>query len=163
MPTLSSSVLRRSFARHALRQRIFSRNASSGPEAGQKKAQDALASAQKQAAQLWETTKKLLEPAGQRLGGMLGSYKQPIMYNFSVTRELFKQIYVTERMQPPSLATIRSAYSTILCRAVDAAYWRQVVQSGEILKIGIYGLEAYGIFKLGEIVGRRNLVGYNLQ
>lgn len=25
------------------------------------------------------------------------------------------------------------------------------------------GLEAYGIFKLGEIIGRRNLVGYNLK
>lgn len=25
------------------------------------------------------------------------------------------------------------------------------------------GLEAYGIFKIGEIIGRRNLVGYKLQ
>lgn len=25
------------------------------------------------------------------------------------------------------------------------------------------GLEAYGIFKIGEIIGRRNLVGYKLK
>jgi hypothetical protein len=27
----------------------------------------------------------------------------------------------------------------------------------------IQGLEAYGIFKLGEIIGRRNLVGYKIR
>jgi F-type H+-transporting ATPase subunit g len=27
----------------------------------------------------------------------------------------------------------------------------------------LQGLEAYGIFKIGEIIGRRNLVGYKLK
>jgi hypothetical protein len=27
----------------------------------------------------------------------------------------------------------------------------------------LQGLEAYGIFKLGEIIGRRNLVGYKIR
>lgn len=30
-------------------------------------------------------------------------------------------------------------------------------------KLTLQALEAYGIFKLGEIVGRRNLVGYKLK
>ncbi|PFH47761.1 hypothetical protein AMATHDRAFT_151348 [Amanita thiersii Skay4041] len=158
-PTLASTILRRSPPRDALRQRIFTRKASSGPE----KAQEALATAQKQASQVWDAVKKFVEPAGQRLGGLLGSYKQPLLYNLSVTREIIKQVYVAERLQPPSLSSIRTAYATLVSRAISPAYWREVVQNGEILRIGVYGLEAYGIFKIGEILGRRSLVGYNVQ
>ena len=71
-PAVPSFTLGRSVHRSTLRQRIFTRNASSGTEGSQKKAQDALADAQKQAGQLWETSKKVLEPAGQRLSGLLG-------------------------------------------------------------------------------------------
>ncbi|KAM6504032.1 Mitochondrial ATP synthase g subunit domain containing protein [Amanita muscaria] len=162
-PALSSSTLRRAVKGNTLKHRIFTRNASSETEGAQKKAQDALATAQKQAGQLWQSTKKFLEPAGQRFGGLLGSYQQPIVYNFSVARELVKQIYIAERLQPPNIATIRTAYSILFSRAISPAYWREAFQSGEILKIGIYGLEAYGIFKIGEIIGRRSLIGYNIQ
>ena len=79
------------------------------------------------------------------------AYQQPILYNLAVTRELAKQIYVAERLQPPNLATVRTAYSLIFSRAFSPAYWREVVQSGEILRIGIYGLEAYGIYKVREL------------
>ena len=68
-PAVPSFTLRRSV------QRIFTRNASSETE---KKAQDVLASAQKQAGQLWESSKKALEPAGQRLGGLLGCKCTPL-------------------------------------------------------------------------------------
>ena len=71
-PALPSAALRRSVHNNTIKQRIFTRNASSGNEGAQKKAQDALATAQKQAGQFWESAKKFLEPAGQRLGGLLG-------------------------------------------------------------------------------------------
>ncbi|KAF8325938.1 mitochondrial ATP synthase g subunit-domain-containing protein [Amanita rubescens] len=156
-PALPSFTLRRSV------QRIFTRNASSGTDGAQKKAQDVLSGAQKQAGQIWETSKKMLEPAGQRLGGMLGSYQQPLFYNLAVARELVKHIYRAERLSPPSLGAIQSAYSILFSQALSPAFWREAVVSGEILRIGVYGLEAYGIFKIGEIMGRRSLIGYNIQ
>ncbi|KAK2464144.1 hypothetical protein APHAL10511_003837 [Amanita phalloides] len=159
----SSSFLRRSVHSKTLTHRIFARNASSGAEGSQKKAQDALASAQKHAGQVWEGTKKALEPAGQRFGSLLGSYKQPLFYNFAVARELVKQVYRAERLSPPSLHTVQTAYSTLVSRAVSPAFWSEAVVSGEILRIVVYGLEAYGIFKIGEMIGRRSWIGYNIQ
>ncbi|KAF5332343.1 hypothetical protein D9758_017447 [Tetrapyrgos nigripes] len=46
--------------------------------------------------------------------------------------------------------------------AINREYWSGAVRSGEIARIGVYALEAYGIFKIGEIIGRRSLVGYNV-
>jgi len=94
---------------------------------------------------------------------MLGSYRQPVMYNLSIARELLKQVYVAERLQPPTdLVVVRNAYSTLWSRASNPAYWREILSSGEWTKVGIYAVEAYGIFKIGEILGRRSLVGYNI-
>jgi len=141
-----------------------SRFASSTTETAQKKAQDALGSAQKTAEKLWESSKTFLGPLGERAGTMLGSYRQPVVYNLSVARELLKQVYVAERLQPPTdLAVLRNAYSTLWSRASSPAYWRGILNSGEWAKVGIYAVEAYGIFKIGEILGRRSLVGYNVQ
>ncbi|KAJ3480512.1 hypothetical protein NLI96_g8288 [Meripilus lineatus] len=130
----------------------------------QKKAQDALATAQKYAGEALAAGKKFLGPVGERAGNLLGAYRQPIVYNLSVTREFLKQVYVAERLQPPtSFSTITNAYSTIWSRARNPTYWRELFRSGDWTKLGIYAVEAYGIFKLGEIVGRRSLVGYNVQ
>jgi F-type H+-transporting ATPase subunit g len=49
-----------------------SRFASSTTETAQKKAQDALGSAQKTAEKLWESSKTFLGPLGERAGTMLG-------------------------------------------------------------------------------------------
>jgi F-type H+-transporting ATPase subunit g len=76
------------------------------------------------------------------------AYKQPLFYNLAVARELLKHIYRAENLSPPSLSAIQSAYSTIFSRAVSPAFWREAVVSGEILRIGVYGLEAYGIYKV---------------
>jgi len=161
------SAVSTSAFRQALRPRRLPANsqrfASTSTENAQKKAQDALGSAQKNAEKLWETTKKLLGPLGERAGTMLGSYRQPLTYNFNVARELLKQVYIAERLQPPtSLHTITDAYSTMWGRARNPAYWREIMRTGEWANVGIYAVEAYGIFKIGEILGRRSLVGYNL-
>lgn len=77
------------------------------------------------------------------------AYRQPLVYNFSVFREILKQVYVAERLQPPtSLSTITNVYSTIWSRAISPQYWREVVRSGEWAKLSIYAIEAYGIFKV---------------
>ena len=117
------------------------------------------------------------------------AYREPLVYNFQVAREVLKRIYIAERLQPPSLSTFQSTYSALWARASNPTYWtRDFFRNGDIYKVGIYGLEAYGIFKvsrytserrhgvlfvkksrltrvaqIGEIIGRRSLVGYNIQ
>ncbi|THV03092.1 hypothetical protein K435DRAFT_748324 [Dendrothele bispora CBS 962.96] len=168
---MSPSLLRQS-ARPVLRSarhtRINARFASSSPgsnpqlEAAQKKAQDALASAQQTAGKFLQSAKKYAGPVGEKAGGLLGSYRQPVVYNLSVFRELCKQIYRAEGLSPPSVATVRSAYETMWSKASTREFWQGAVRTGEIAKIGVYAVEAYGIFKIGEILGRRSLVGYNI-
>jgi len=69
-----------------------------------------------------------------------------------------------ERLQPPmSLGGAFGMYGTLWARTRSLDYWREVVRSGEYAPLGVYALEAYGIFKVGEIVGRRSLVGYNVE
>ena len=70
-------------------------------------------------------------------------------YNLSVTREVLKQIYVAERLQPPaSVSQVTSAYLTLWRRAASPSYWREVARSGEWARIGVYAAEAYGIYKV---------------
>ncbi|KAJ7595349.1 mitochondrial ATP synthase g subunit-domain-containing protein [Mycena floridula] len=160
--SLARPVLRRQWTK-VNSKRFASTNANPSVEAAQKKAQDALASASKNAEKLLESSKKYIGPAGDAAGKMLGSYKQPIIYNLSVARELVKQVYHAEALQPPnSVEAIKEAYKVLWSRASNPAYWRGVVNNGEVLKLGIYALEAYGIFKIGEMLGRRSIVGYNI-
>lgn len=79
------------------------------------------------------------------------AYREPLVYNFQIVREFLKQVYVAERLQPPSLSAVQSAYSTIWTRATSPTYLRELVRSGDYAKVGIYALEAYGIFKVGTL------------
>ncbi|KAH8987455.1 hypothetical protein EDB92DRAFT_1875861 [Lactarius akahatsu] len=115
--------------------------------AAQKKAQDALGAASAAAVRAGEFARSALGPLGARFSGLLGSYQQPVRYNF----------------RPQSLGAVFGTYGTLWGRARSVTYWRQVVASGEWARLGVYAVEAYGIFKIGEIVGRRSLVGYNVQ
>ena len=77
------------------------------------------------------------------------AYLDPLLYNLSVARAVLKQVYIAEALQPPtSLATIRSAYTTLWARASNLGYWRELAQNGELAKVGVYAVEAYGIFKV---------------
>ena len=76
------------------------------------------------------------------------AYREPLQYNFAVFREVLKQVYVAERLQPPPLSAFASVYSTLWARARNPQYWRELARSGDLTKVGIYALEAYGIFKV---------------
>ncbi|KAF5361541.1 hypothetical protein D9757_012086 [Collybiopsis confluens] len=180
-------MLRPSTLRPALRSRVASstRFASNGSnpqvEAAQKKAQEVFSSTQQTASKAFDSAKKMAGPLGEtvskyaasaskaagplgeRAGSLLGSYSQPIVYNLSVFREIIKHVYKAEGLSPPSIETVRSAYRTLWNNASSLGFWQKAVNSGEILRIGIYGAEAYGIFKIGEILGRRSLIGYKLE
>lgn len=46
--------------------------------------------------------------------------------------------------------------------APHVSFWRKLYESGEYKRWLLYAVEAYGIFKIGEMVGRRHVVGYKL-
>jgi F-type H+-transporting ATPase subunit g len=127
-----------------------------------------------------------------RIWMLHAAYQQPVKYNLAVAREVLKHVYTAERLQPPtSLGAMFGTYSTLWARARSLGYWREVVRNGEYARLGVYALEAYGIFnvrlpfffpfplasapvswcrsglnahwQIGEILGRRSLVGYNIQ
>ena len=125
------------------------------------------------AGKFFEATKKFLGTVGGKAGQLLGcmfilsscakclhltcssrvsAYKQPLLYNLSVTKELFKQIYVKEGLQPPSLEAYRSAYASLWTQVTNPGLVRNVVRSGDLGRVGIYGLQAYGIFKVRFVV-----------
>ncbi|KAF9067246.1 mitochondrial ATP synthase g subunit-domain-containing protein [Rhodocollybia butyracea] len=182
-------MLRPSSFRPALRSRVAhstrfasSSGSSSQVEAAQKKAQEVLSSTQQSASKAFESAKKVAGPLGEtagkylasasksagplgeKAGNLLGSYKQPVLYNLAVFREIAKQIYRAEGLAPPSsVDAVRSAYRTLWTNASSKAFWQKAVSSGEIARLGVYALEAYGIFKIGEMLGRRSVIGYKLE
>ncbi|KAJ7285270.1 hypothetical protein C8J57DRAFT_1498104 [Mycena rebaudengoi] len=130
----------------------------------------------KNAGQLWASTKTTLGPAAEKAEVLLGStlqrlgptgkkaaeriqpLRQSFTYNFAVFREIVKQVYRAELQPPKDMATIRTAYETLFKRATDLSYWRSIMQSGEIARVGITLWRP----TIGEIIGRRKLVGYPL-
>ena len=132
----------------------------------QKKAAEFAASAQENLNKAWGMTKKSLGPFGDRLAGALGceffewsdggemsdalltAYRAPATYNLQVTRELLKQVYVAERLQIPHWTTFVSEYSLLWSRVRNPGFLRELVRSGEWMKVGVYAVEGYGIFKV---------------
>jgi F-type H+-transporting ATPase subunit g len=77
------------------------------------------------------------------------AYQQPVKYNLAVAREVLKHVYTAERLQlPTSSGTVFGTYGTLWGCARSLGYWREVVWSGEYARVGVYALEAYGIFKV---------------
>jgi len=147
----------------AQRRTFASGPSSSSGGAAQDRAKQALEGAQKGLERAAEVAKRLGGGVGERVGSLLGGYREPLMYNLSVAREILKQVYVAESLAPPtSFSTITSAYQTLWARASNPGYWREILKNGDWQRVGVYAVEAYGIFKIGEILGRRHLVGYKL-
>lgn len=83
----------------------------------------------------------------------VSSLTDSLTYNLRVAGSLMKQVYIAEGLAPPkSFSTIREAYQTMYTRAIDANYWSKMVNNGEWKKFALYGIEAYGIFTIGEMV-----------
>jgi len=167
---MSSAFVRSSLHRTRLASRLAVRRYATGPtstnghvEKAQKFAQKAYEQAQNGASKLSEAAKPYLGSTGERISGLAGSYRQPLFYNLAVAREFLKQIYTAERLAPQtSLSQITSIYKQLYCNAISIPFWRELWTSGQWTRVAIYGLEAYGIFHIGEIIGRRHIIGYKL-
>ena len=168
MASNSLRQLPRSFRNNASK-RFYSTPPSSAQQSGeqlQKKGTEFAATAQESLNKAWGATKKSLGPFGERLAGALGcksrikareggmldasltAYRAPVTYNLQVTRELLKQVYVTERLRIPHWTTFVSEYSLLWSRVRNPAFLRELVRSGEWMKVGVYAIEGYGIFKV---------------
>lgn len=92
------------------------------------------------------------------------AYREPITYNSQVFINVLKTVYKRENLAPPSsLDQITSAYRTLFDRAKSLPYWQNLYRTGEYKKVAVGAAEVYGIFKIGEILGRRSLVGYKVE
>jgi hypothetical protein len=97
-----STALRRSLARHSAfpNRRLYS----SPSESTQKKAQDTLASAQKNASKLWESSKKYLDPLTEKAGQMLGCtsffHFSLLSFAFDLLMENTNSVQTTTIIQP---------------------------------------------------------------
>lgn len=64
-----------------------------------------------------------------------------------------RQVYVAEGLAPPrSLQVVQDAYRTMYQRAIDPTFWTNLPKSGDWQKLGIYAIEAYGLFHIGQMV-----------
>ncbi|PWN51438.1 hypothetical protein IE53DRAFT_374098 [Violaceomyces palustris] len=134
-------------------------------------ARESVKDAAKETAKKAESSLEGLQAKAQQIGGpivkkvesLLGGYSEPLKYNLKVAGSLAKQVYVAEGLAPPtSVNTVTSAYKTLWSRASNINYWTELLSNGGWKKVGIYAVEAYGIFTIGEMIGRRSLVGYKL-
>jgi F-type H+-transporting ATPase subunit g len=79
-----------------------------------------------------------------------------------------------EKMSPPSMAEISQTYSAlwtritrpdrILPELLEGANVRKFQEAGwqPFVKAGLGGLELFGFFCIGEIIGRRSIKGYDV-
>ncbi|OCF31908.1 F-type H+-transporting ATPase subunit G [Kwoniella heveanensis CBS 569] len=141
-----------------------SSSSSSGSPLNNPNVQKAVEGAQKAYAQSAATVKKVAGPLGERVGSALGGYREPLVYNAKVASSLARQVWQAEKLAPPlDASTWARAYSEIWAKGTNGGYWKNLLKTGGWAGLGVAAAEAYGLFSIGEIIGRRNLVGYNLK
>lgn len=91
------------------------------------------------------------------------------IYWSKVGAELGKAVYKAEGMAPPSQAQFKSVYECItgtlkssnMAKLVKARFQSLGADNTEAsLKFGVNVIQCLGFFSLGEIIGRRQIVGY---
>ncbi|CAM9017539.1 hypothetical protein WICANDRAFT_28580 [Wickerhamomyces anomalus NRRL Y-366-8] len=89
------------------------------------------------------------------------------IYWSKVTGELAKQVYLKEKLSPPSIADFQSVYQKLYKQALELSTkpkevltFAKGLNKNDLLNYGAIGVQIVGLFSLGEIIGRRQLVGY---
>ncbi|ODV82787.1 hypothetical protein CANARDRAFT_30578 [[Candida] arabinofermentans NRRL YB-2248] len=93
------------------------------------------------------------------------------VYWSKVTLELGKQIYIKEGLAPPSVAELQSVYQSVYKQLLSIAKapkpfldssvaYVKTISKDEGLRYGAYFIQIVGLFSLGEMIGRRQIVGY---
>ncbi|KAI9216829.1 mitochondrial ATP synthase g subunit-domain-containing protein [Blastocladiella britannica] len=86
---------------------------------------------------------------------------EPVTYRIRVVGEVAKLVYKAERLAPPTQATLAEAQQVgqSLVQSVRQGAYKSWA-TADMAKGAVLAGEAFTFFLLGEIVGRRNLVGY---
>ncbi|KIK51310.1 hypothetical protein GYMLUDRAFT_123379, partial [Collybiopsis luxurians FD-317 M1] len=121
-------------------------------EAAQKKAQEVFMSTQRTGSNDFDSANTMAGPLREMVAKGLEPYSDVTLYNLAVFREILKHVHRAEGLSSPSAETVRSEYRTLLSNATSVALWKKAVSPGEVLRVGIYGLEAYGVFKVRFII-----------
>ncbi|CAG8496438.1 8805_t:CDS:2 [Paraglomus brasilianum] len=112
------------------------------------------------------TTAAVAEKSGQvaksvqNLVTKTTALRKPILYNAAVVKELVKEVWKREDLSPPSLAQIEEA-RTYLQKTIRWKYIKSL-SLYDYARIGIRSVEVAGFFFIGEVIGRRSLIGYNV-
>ncbi|KAF9584200.1 ATP synthase subunit g, mitochondrial [Lunasporangiospora selenospora] len=89
----------------------------------------------------------------------------PVVYNAKVAGQVAKQVYIREGMAPPTGAQFEAAKESTLKfvkSARSASTWKNISKE-QYIGAGLVAAEAYAFFLVGEIIGRRNIVGYGVE
>lgn len=89
------------------------------------------------------------------------------VYYGKVGAELSKQVYLKEGLQPPSVADFRKVYTELYKKTLHYAVKpKEIVEvfksvnKNDALRYGAYAIQIVGFYSVGEIIGRRHVVGY---
>lgn len=89
------------------------------------------------------------------------------VYCGKVTAELSKQVYTKEGLQPPNFSDFEMVYTRLYRQALSYAEKPQQalgllknIEKDQAVKIGAFGIQLLGLYSLGEVIGRRKIVGY---
>lgn len=88
--------------------------------------------------------------------------QEPITYWSKVTGQLVKQVYLKEKMSPPSMTEFESVYKSLYKSLSTGEFVSAArnMNAKQVVQLSADGLIIYGFFVFGEMVGRRNVVGY---
>ncbi|KAI5303067.1 hypothetical protein KEM55_000733, partial [Ascosphaera atra] len=148
-----------------------------------KKAQDGLSQALAKAGPVFESAVQSLRKLGGPAGKVVSAVEKaipPTVYYSKVAFAVSKTVVKQRGMAPPSLATFQSYYNPLI-RALQSpsSIPSCLAKTAESLKydtvraklsgmscaqwagVGIVAAEVIGFFSVGEMIGRRKIVGYH--
>ncbi|KAI9271363.1 mitochondrial ATP synthase g subunit-domain-containing protein [Sporodiniella umbellata] len=89
------------------------------------------------------------------------AFQKPAVYNTKVAIEIAKHVYKKEGMAFPTGAQFTEAQQT-LQNSLNLKTLKNL-SFADAAKAGVVFAEIYTFFLLGEIIGRKNLIGYNVK
>ncbi|RIB07800.1 mitochondrial ATP synthase g subunit-domain-containing protein [Gigaspora rosea] len=87
----------------------------------------------------------------------LAEYRKPIIYNALVIKELAKEVYIKEGLRPPTMSEISQVWSNLQSFGLKDL---KEIGLRDAARIVIRSVEVFGFFAIGEMIGRRSLIGY---
>jgi len=95
------------------------------------------------------------------------TYTKPILYWTRVTGEISKEVWYKEKLAPPSIEQFQRVYSDLL-KSVYAFNTQTLlnivnnIDSKSTSSFLLIALQVIAFFTVGEIIGRRHLIGYKV-